>query len=206
MHRFKGRLATAVSALAVLLAAGPAFSAEPKLGEPAPAFELQDLDGNTHALSDFEGQIVVLHFQAVGCPWEKAYQGGLNELANKFSSVEHDGETVKVQFLGINANHNESVDSIRSAKESRSIPYPILKDRGNKVADMYAAKTTPHMYVIDQDGVLRYMGGVEKAPTSPRKVWQSDDQYLSEVLAAITHGKELPYTDTVSKGCGINRK
>ena len=206
MSGLKQRIVSVMAVLAVVAAAGPALAAEAKVGKAAPSFQLKDLEGNSHQLSDFEGKFVVLHFQAVGCPWEKAYQEGLNKLATKYSEIEHDGETVEVQFLGINANHNESIDRISSAKESRNIPYPILKDEGNKVADAYGAKTTPHIYVIDQEGTLRYMGGIEKAPTAPSKVWESDEQYLEPVLKAVTHGKELPHTKTVSKGCGIKRK
>lgn len=202
-------LLTALLTLAMTTLAAPAAFAEeapkaPEIGKAAPAFELQDLEGNTHRLSDYKGKVVVLHFQSMTCPWEKAYQPHLNKIAEKYASTEQDGETVDVVFLGINANHNESVEQLKGYHSEKQMPYPILKDEGNKVADQYAAKTTPHMYVIDQDGVLRYMGGVEQVPVSVSDVMQME-QYLEPVIHAVVSGSEPPVTRTQSKGCGIKR-
>ena len=192
--------------LAVLAMGSFAMAAEPEVGKQAPAFELKDLDGNSHKLSDFEGKIVVLHFQSKNCPWDRAYQAQLNELARKYATTNVGDKTVNVQFLGINANYNESADQLKPYHEKTQMPYPILKDPGNKIADAYSARTTPHIYIIDGDGILRYKGGIEKAPVSLDDVSNMDEQYLEPVLTALINGSELPATSTVPKGCGIKRK
>jgi peroxiredoxin len=197
------RIALLSSALVMMaLAAGPALAQmePPKLGEPAPEFQLKDVQGNTHQLSDFEGNIVVLHFQQISCPWEKAYQPYFNELAQQYGDAD-----TPVQFLAINSNKTESVDQLKQAKQNRPVAYPILKDPGNQVADQYAARVTPHMYVIDAEGTLRYRGGVEALPPSPSKATNMDEQYLKPVLDALVQGSGLPYTVTKAKGCGIKR-
>ena len=76
---------------------------------------------------------------------------------------------------------------------------------GAKVADQFGAQTTPHVFVINKEGVLVYRGGIEQAPGRPSDCGQMQEQYLEPVLVALTEGKPLPYTETKSKGCGIKR-
>ena len=168
------------------------------IGEPAPSFTLQSVDGKSHTLSDFEGKTVVLHFQSCKCPWDVAYQDQFNELAKKYQDQ-------GVVFLGINSNKTEDADMITDYAEESDIPYTILKDPGNKVADKYNAKTTPHMYIIDSEGVLRYAGGVEAVPGSIKEVSNMDTQYLAPAIEAIMNGETPKMSVTKSKGCSIKR-
>lgn len=182
----------------------------PAIGQEAPAFELTDLAGNTHRLSDYRGKIVVLHFQSRVCPWDRAYQPHFNQLARKHqeqaqAAKAQGQEAVEVVFLAINANRTESVEELQSYHEEVGMPYPILKDEGNKVADLYAARTTPHMFVIDAEGILRYKGGVEKPPVGIDDVYHMDEQYLEPAIEAVIQGAEPPFVATRSKGCMIQR-
>lgn len=180
-----------------------AASEGPEIGKAAPAFELPGTDGATHKLEDFKGKIVVLHFQGIGCPWEKAYQPILNDAAAKFAPAE--GEEAKVVFLAINSNKMDDMEGLKACQAERPVAYSILKDEGNKVADAYSARTTPHIYIIDAEGVLRYRGGIEAPPLGPDKVGQSEEQYLVPVLEALTSGSEPPVTITKNIGCSIKR-
>jgi peroxiredoxin len=215
------RVATA--ALAVALLAGPAQadhhkeqSAGDLVGKSAPNFELPAVsNGKKHSLKDFRGQVVVLHFQQISCPWEANYQADLNRLAKQYAKQQVGGESVQVQFLAINSNKTESASRLKAFKagdlegqlnwEHPAPSYPLLKDAGNKVADKYHARTTPHIYVIDRDGVLRYAGGVETPPSSPAKAGDMDTQFLEPVLKALINGSQMPYQVTKTKGCGIKR-
>jgi peroxiredoxin len=201
-------LAAAVVAMGVL--SGPAMALEaPEVGETAPSFTLKDVNGSTHSLKDFRGDIVVLHFQQISCPWEANYQPYLNKVAKQYKGKD-------VQFLAINSNKTESAEKLRKFQNGEMkgdlrwahppVAYPVLKDPGNKVADKYAAKTTPHMYIIDKEGTLRYRGGIEKAPAAPSEVTKSDEQYLEPTLDALINGSEVPHQVTKSKGCGIKRE
>ena len=196
-----------VAVLAVGLVAAESKSGSekgPRVGEAAPGFTLADIHGDKHSLSDFRGQVVVIHFQSCTCPWEAEYQPIFNEMAEKYRAEDED-EQDPVQFLAINANHNESRKQLRKYAKNKPVVYPILKDEGNEVADKYQAQTTPHIYVVDEKGVLRYKGGVEKAPLAPKHVGDSDSQYLGPVLEAITAGEDLPHKDTRAIGCSIKR-
>jgi len=202
-----------VAIAAVGLLAGPALAMEaPEVGKKAPDFTLKDIEGNTHSLKDFRGQVVVLHYHQIACPWEANYQPYFNKLAKQYRDA-----GTPVQFLAINSNKGESVSLLKkyqagelSARETAGehppVAYPMLKDPGNKVADKYAAKTTPHMYVIDEEGTLRYRGGVEESPAAPSEATKSDKQYLKPVLEALINDSTVPYKVTRSRGCGIKRE
>lgn len=183
----------------------------PEVGKAAPQFELKTADDKVVKLSDFKGQIVVLHFQSCGCPWETAYQPTLEKISQQYAFDaekvdEHGNKVRRVQFIGINSNKNESYEDINKRVEEFTITYPILKDPGNKVADAYHAETTPHIFIIDEEQVLRYKGGIEKAPVEPGEVTKSEEQYLEPALQALLKGETPPFTDTVSKGCSIKRE
>ena len=196
------RMTAALATLAVVALVAPVW-AEAKVGEPAPDFELTSVsDGKTYKLSEVQGPVVLI-WQSKQCPWdfmrpEAGYQRMLSPLASEYAAK-------GVTFLAINSNKGESADDLKSYHAQHSIPYPILKDPGNQVADAYGAKTTPHIFIRDAAGNLVYKGGIEKAPSDPAACGTQDEQYLKPVLDALLAGQELPFTETVSKGCSVKR-
>lgn len=184
----------------------PAKRVDPELNAPAPQFTLDNVvTGEPVNLADYQDKIVVIAFQSINCPWDRMREdGGYQRYLAPLSEQYADQDVV---FFGINANRNESVEAVASYHEEHELPYPILKDNDNIVADLYNAKTTPHIYVIasGEDQMLVYMGGVEQVPTSPEVCGEMDEKYLEPVLEALLAGEELPYTKTTSKGCSIKR-
>lgn len=185
-----------IMAVATLLMASVAGASE--IGKPAPDFELTDTAGKTHKLSDYQGKILVIHYHAVKCPWDIAYQPILNDVAKQYQDK-------NVVFLGINSNKTEPMEMLKKDVTKKDIPYAVVKDPGNKVADAYGAATTPHMFIVDAQGVLRYKGGVEAAPGSPDEVGKSSEQYLVPALDALIAGNQPEKAETRSKGCTIKR-
>lgn len=175
-----------------------------KLGKTVTDFTLTNVEtGKEWSLSDNKGAVTVLVFQSTTCPWDRmrddgGYQRVLKPLAAKWA-----GKNVK--FVAINANKTESDAQVKKYAEKNKIGYPIVRDPGAKIAGMFGAQTTPHIFVIDEQGVLVYRGGIEKAPGNPAQCGQMSEQYLEPVLVAITENKPLPYTETKSKGCSIKR-
>lgn len=197
------------ASLALMLAAAPTFADErvdPTIGEAAPQFSLEDVvTGETVNLSEFQGKVVVVAFQSINCPWDRMREsGGYQRYLSPLSEQYKDQDVV---FLAINANKNESIEELNSYHEQHELPYPILKDTDNIIADAYNAKVTPHVYVIaaDEQQTLVYMGGIEQVPTSPEVCGLMDENYLEPVLNAVLAGEELPHTKTTPKGCGIKR-
>ena len=174
------------------------------IGDAAPAFALPDVvTGDEVSLADHKGKVVVLMFHSISCPYyamnpDKGYDRVFVPMVESYKDKD-------VVFLGVNADRTQSVDQIKKYVDKHKINYTVVKDQGNKIADAYGAKVTPHIMVIDQEGKLRYRGGVEKASRNPADCGDSDTQYLGPVIDALLDGKEPPVTETKPVGCGIQK-
>jgi peroxiredoxin len=122
------------------------------IGQTAPDFELPDLNGQLHKLSDHRGRIVVLNFWSAQCP----HAVRTDELIQGWRPAW--GQAVAVFFIA--SNRNESRVEIAEAARQQHLT-PVLIDREHVVADMYDAQTTPHVFLIDALGRLRYRGAVD---------------------------------------------
>jgi len=165
-----------------------------QLNEMVPDFELSDFQGAPHKLSDYRGRIVILNFWSCECPHsERADDLILGWLK------EWNGEVV---LLSIDANQNESAQSVEEAVRSRSLP-TVLIDADHVAADHFEAVTTPHVFVVDQEGVLRYRGAVDDVTFRQRKATRF---FLKEVVDALLEGHFPPLTETPAYGCTIVRE
>jgi len=106
-----------------------------------------------------------------------------------------------VMFLGINSNHIEPASEVTEHAQKKGFPFPVLKDEGNRVADLYDAKVTPEVFVLDSNFILRYHGRIDDSQ-NPQRVSQRD---LKNALDAILAGKQPPVQQTRAFGCTIKR-
>ncbi|HKQ76370.1 MAG TPA: redoxin domain-containing protein [Blastocatellia bacterium] len=164
------------------------------IGKPAPEFKLADLGGKTHALKDYRGKTVVVSFISARCPISKAYIDRIRAVADEYSKRE-------VAFLGVNSNADESIQEMRAYAAKNNLDFTILKDKGNVIADAYAAERTPKVYVIDGEGLLRYQGRIDNSQ-NPKMVKRND---LREALNEMLAGKPISVADTKALGCLIKR-
>jgi peroxiredoxin len=198
-------LAAAAFTVSQATAAMKSEAKAPEIGEEAPGFKLPTIgDGESVQLSDYRGHIVVLHFQSAKCPWDKGYQPILNDMASKYQAMTDDEGEPKVVFLGVNSNRAEGEKMLKKYHASKDMPYKLLKDEGNEVADKYNAMTTPHMYVIGTEGKLQYMGHIENNYGDMQTLGEKEP-YLAPVLDALLAGEEPPMTKTRAFGCSIKR-
>lgn len=165
------------------------------LGETAPDFELKDLEGKRHLLSDRRGRIVVLDFWSAECPWSLKSDEALSadeSMVRLMSSVD---------FWRIAPNANERHDDLVRVAKERGLE-PILHDPDHHVADLYEAMATPHVFVIDTEGRLCYMGA------SDNSTWRDPEptrNYLAEAIEATQKGEALEVVETPARGCSIVR-
>lgn len=175
---------TALSGAAGLArAAGP----RPRAGDRAPPFTLPTVDkGEARTLEGLEKQGptrgVVMVFVSSKCPYVAQARQPLAELFRSYGG--------KVAFVGVNANQNEGADDVK-ADAAANFPFPVLRDEGAKVAELYAAERTPEAFLIDADGVIRYHGGVAE---------------LGAALADFTAGHAVAKAESKAFGCTIKRK
>ncbi|MEQ8769818.1 MAG: redoxin domain-containing protein [Phycisphaerales bacterium] len=171
-----------------------------RIGHAAPHFVLADLDGKEHALKDIleaeETKAVVLEWFNPECPVVVGHykKNTMATVAEKF-----DGQGVV--WLRINSGgegkQGYGVEKNKAAAESWKIDGPILVDASGKVGKMYDAKTTPHMYVIDDAGVLQYAGAIDDSMRNPTK------NYVELALTSVLAGETVETAETRAYGCGV---
>ena len=113
--------------------------------------------------------------------------------------VQWGGEVV---LLSIAANRSESAQMVEEAAKTRSIP-TVLMDAGHVVADLYEAVATPHVFVIDREGILRYRGAVDDVTFRQRKATRF---FLEEAVEALLDGRDPALEETRAYGCAIVRE
>jgi peroxiredoxin len=165
-----------------------------QLNQPAPEFELPDLQGAPHKLSDYRGRIVIVNFWSAECPHSERTDRYLVSLLEQWG-----GEVV---MLSVAANRNESARMVAEAAQARGIPR-VLIDAGEVVADLYEALTTPHAFLIDRAGILRYRGAVDNITFRQR---EATHFFLQEAVEALLHGRLPELAETPAYGCVIVRE
>ncbi|MFH1185674.1 MAG: redoxin domain-containing protein [Chloroflexota bacterium] len=165
-----------------------------RIDEIAPDFELPDLDGRLHRLGDYRERIVVLNFWSCDCPHAVRTDDLITAWRERW------GEAVEVLLIASNAN--ETPAAMAAAARARRLPM-ILVDRQHVVADLYAAQTTPEVYVIDRQGRLRYRGAVDDTSFAQR---MPKSLFLEQAVAALLAGESPRVSETRSYGCAIVRE
>jgi hypothetical protein len=158
-----------------------------------PDFALPDIDGNPHRLSDYHGKIVIVNFWSAECPWSERADKSLMTLSNRFPE--------QVMMLPIASNMNESDEMIIEAIRQRGIRF-VLRDTGCGLANLWQAQTTPHAFVVDRSGVLRYCGAVDDVTFRKRTPAQF---YVEEAVDALMNGSLPEVQETPPYGCAIVR-
>jgi len=181
--------------LAFLPLALPVIAGEkPKpieMDKPVPFdFKLKTPDGKTeYTLSQFKGKILMIEFYATQCPYSLAQDKVIHKIHADYSKK-------GVAFLGIDSNKQETVEEM--TRHQKKLGFPVVKDWNNVVADLFKATNTPHVFVIDAKGVLRYEGAIE--PQRGEKT-----PYLRNALDDLLAGKDVRLKETRQWGCTIKR-
>ena len=185
------------SLLAVAALAAPLVADSPAIGSTAPAFELKSVDGKPFSLADAEktNAYVVLMFIATQCPYSNGYNDRMRDMAAAYAKK-------GIQFVGINSNNTESVEETASHAKQHGFGFPVLKDPGNKVADLYDARRTPEVFVVGKDGKLLYHGRIDDNSNDASKVASPD---LKNALDALLAGQPVAKAETKAFGCTIKR-
>jgi peroxiredoxin len=160
---------------------------------------IRDLRGNVRHLHDFKGKAFVLAFVGIDCPVANLYLPRLVELEAKYRGSD-------VQFLAVYPNEPEPVDQIAAHAYERNVPFPVLKDFGQVLADAVGVKRTPEVAVLDEQFVLKYRGRVDDQYLTAAQRPQPQHHDLAAALDAVLAGKEVERTEATADGCLINRQ
>lgn len=173
-------------------------------GTTAPDFSLAAASGKAVKLSDFKGKTVVLEWLNHGCPFVRKHydSGNMQSLQRTYTGK----GVVWLSIISSAEGKQGHVDAKGAAADkvsNKSSATDILLDPTGTVGKTYEAKTTPHMYVINPQGVLVYQGAIDdKASADPADV-KSAKNYVAAALDATLSGKTVAIGSTKSYGCGV---
>ncbi len=167
-----------------------------EINHPAPDFELPDLDGRSHRLSDYCGNIVIVNFWSCECPHSERTDKAIMAMFVQWRDAS------RVVMLSIAANRSENVEALKTAANARHLP-TVLIDAQCFVADIYEAQTTPHAYVIDREGILRYRGAIDDVTFRQRTPTRF---FLDEAVESLLEGRLPTVTESPGYGCTIVRE
>jgi len=174
------------------------------IGQPAPAFNVADGTGKTHALSDYKGKIVVLEWNNPECPFVKKHYSSGN-----IPKQQAEETNAGVIWLTINSaaegkqGHVDGAAADAFVASYHAKPTAYLIDADGKVGHSYGAKTTPHIFIIDEKGVLRYNGGIDSIASTDKEDLAKATQYVPQVIGEIKSGKVVTVATSEPYGCSV---
>ena len=201
-------VATAASADGISAAVSPPSGAPQtaEIDRPAPDFTLDDLDGHAVTLSKLRGKIVVLEWFNPECPFVRAAhtKGSLVEAASRNMAR-------GVVWLAINSagagKQGHGVAKSAEGKKRYGLTHPILLDERGEVGHRYGATSTPHMVVVDANGVMVYRGAVDNSPDgeaeSPMPPGSKLVRHVDLAVDDLLAGRAVGTRETKAYGCSV---
>ena len=188
-----------VSAISISVSAHAA-----DVGKPAPAFMAKDAKGNDVSLEALKGKVVVLEWVNHGCPFVVKHYGSQN-----MQKLQESYTGKGVVWITINSgskasgSYTDAETTLKIAAEKGSKATHLIADDSGTIGKAYSAKTTPHMFVINKEGVLVYNGAIDsKKTTNPADI-ESSENYVAKALDEVLAGKEVTTAKTEPYGCSV---
>ncbi len=177
-----------------------------EIGAAAPDFTLTDVGGKAHKLSDYKGKIVVLEWHNPDCPFVKKHYEASGNLPNLQKAAAADGVvwlTINSGAAGKQGGDLTPAQVKAYLEKNHAVPTAYLPDHDGKVGHLYGAKTTPHIFVVQADGVLVYNGAIDSIRSGNAADIAKANNYLTAALVALKAGKPVEKATTEPYGCSV---
>lgn len=177
------------------------------VGDKAPDFKLKNIDGEMYSLStikDAEGNTpkgYIVTFTCNTCPFAKMYEDRLISLHNEMAP--RGWPVVAIQPNDPEIMPGDSFENMKKRAEDKGFPFVYLLDEKQEVYPAYGAERTPHIFLLDAERTVRYIGAIDDNPQNAGAV---NRKYVKEAIAAIESGKEVEPKTTKAIGCSIKSK
>ncbi len=215
MKKSLGRLVLGVAAAVVGVSAVMAPSvaaqysketaAKAVIGQKAPDFTLTDTNGNKHSLSELSqgGKVVVIEWFNPDCPYVKLHHATNTTMRDTFNAFKDQGVVWVAVNSGAEGKQGAGLERNQSAVEEFGITYPVLMDDMGDVGRLYGAKTTPHMFIIDKEGMLVYAGAIDSDASGKRHAEADYVNYVKQALKQVLAGETVTTPETRAYGCSV---
>ena len=197
----------ATSAMTALVRDSKAYPilVNPTVGQPAPMFSVTDTKGKTQALEAYRGKWVVLEWFNHECPYTRKhyYTSNMQNLQRDYTGKGVVWISVVSSAPGNQGYHSSAADVDRAMTEKKAASSFVVRDTAGTLGRLYAARTTPHLYVIDPQGVLRYAGAIDDRPSPSPSDVPGAKNYLKAALDAGLAGQPIAIGTTQPYGCDV---
>jgi hypothetical protein len=192
-----------VAAVLALSGTAPLRAAAP-VGQPAPEFFAADSSGRLRSLGEFKGRWVVLEWHNNGCPYVRKHydSGNMQRLQQEWTAKGVAWLTVISSAPGTQG-HVTAGEANRYAVQSHATPTAILLDPRGLVGRLYEAKTTPHMFVVNPQGIVVYNGAIDNRPSTDPSDVDGATNYVATALTDAMAGKPVSVAASRPYGCSI---
>lgn len=174
------------------------------VGASAPDFTATDSNGQTHHLSDYRGKFVVLEWHNNGCPYVRKHYGSGN-----MQRLQKEWTAKGVIWLTVISSAPGKQGYVTAEQENEYLkkmdaaPTAALLDPTGQVGRLYSAKTSPHMFIINPQGILIYDGAIDDHPTTDVADIAVSKNYVSQGLTEAMAGKPLSISTSRPYGCSV---
>jgi peroxiredoxin len=197
-----GLTAVAAGSLTVL-APRPALAA-PQINKPAPDFTVVDSNGKTQSLAALRGKVVALEWTNHDGPYvRKHYNTGNMQALQKQAA---DAGVVWLSVISSPPGEQGNVTPEKAnelTQARKASPAAVLLDPKGQMGRAYDARTTPHMFLINAEGTLVYMGGIDSIPSTRADDLEKATPYFRDAVAAVTKGEPVKNAVTRPYGCSV---
>lgn len=166
-------------------------------GSNAPAWhDLPGVDDKRHSLADLDREkLVVVAFTCNSCPFAVSYEDRLTEFAKEYGP-----KGVEVVAINVNTEEEDRLPAMKVRASEKGFPFPYLFDETQAIGHAYGAKVTPHLFVLDRERKIAYVGAFDNS-RRPEKVTK---QYVRDAVNALLAGEKPAVTKTNATGCSIH--
>jgi peroxiredoxin len=186
-------------AIAFLFCSLTFVHAQYQIGDKVDDFSLKSTDGDYVSMSDYKGaEGYIIIFTCNHCPYAIAYEDRIIELHNEM-------ESKGFPVIAINPNDPEaqpddSFEKMKERAEEKGFPFKYVLDEGQEVYPKFGAERTPHVFLVDKNRVLQYIGAIDDNYKSDEAV---EKQYVRDAIQAIKAGEKPRPNTTKAIGCTI---
>ncbi len=174
------------------------------VGKPAPNFTAIDIHGNEFNLEDQKGKIVVLEWTNHQCPFVvKHYETGNMQKTQKTAT---DNDVVWVSIVSSAPGKQGYVtpeEALKIEEEVSAHATTRILDSSGEIGKLYAAKTTPHMFVISAQGNIEYAGAIDDKPSPRHESVKDAKNLVLAALDALSTGRDVEVPLTTPYGCSV---
>lgn len=177
----------------------------PVVGGMAPGFTGLTTDGKAISLDDYTGKTVILEWTNHDCPFvDKHYSSGNMQSAQRRATAA--GQVVWITIISSAPGEQGHVTAEMANYLTQSMnaaPTAVVLDETGAIGRAFGAKTTPHMFVIDADGLLRYSGAIDSIPAADVSDISRADNYVLDALSALSDGRSVITQQSRPYGCSV---